>query len=388
VTTASSAGNYMLRMLLFAAFLTAVVFTHASAQVPNSEYWKYMRTITPEGYVCSRATGPIKIDGRMDERSWKAAPWTNTFVDIEGARKPIPRFKTRAKMIWDDTYFYVAAELEEPHVWGTILFRDQVVCLENDFEIFIDPNSDSHEYYEIELAPMNVLWDLYLITAYKDMTEGMLPDQAWNLNGMKSAVWVNGTINDPRDTDQGWSVEFAIPWSELAQKAHRPSPPKNGDTWRVNFSRVEYVFDIVTSDRTTPDLKNNAYKLREGIPCDNWVWSPQGVCNMHSPEMFGYVQFSTAAPGKDTYRPDLLIEARRVLHDIYYAQRDFHAKNKNWAGTLTDLGLDYTGNAALTGQPIIETTAKGYTAHLTVVLPGGKSKKMSIRQDARVDVTE
>lgn len=378
----------MIRSFFFVALLFAVVVIPASAQVPDSEYWKYMRTITPEGYVCSRTAGPIKIDGRMDEQSWKAAPWTNTFVDIEGARKPIPRFKTRAKMLWDNTYFYVAAELEEPHVWGTILFRDQIVAFENDFEIFIDPNSDSHEYYEIELAPMNVLWDLYLITAYKDMTGGMAPNHAWNINGMKSEVWVNGTINDPRDIDQGWSVEFAIPWSELAQKAHRPSPPKNGDVWRVNFSRVEYTLDIVTSDRTTPDVKNNAYKLREGIPCDNWVWSPQGVPNMHCPEMFGYVQFSTALPGKDTYRPDPLIEGRRALHDIYYAQRDFRDKNKNWAGSLAELNLDFTGNTALMGNPVIEPTSNGYIARLTVVLPGGKSKKMSIRQDARIEVAE
>ena len=49
-----------------------------------------------------------------------AAPWTADFVDIQGGAKPKPRFRTRAKMLWDDDYLYIAAELEEPHVWATL----------------------------------------------------------------------------------------------------------------------------------------------------------------------------------------------------------------------------------------------------------------------------
>jgi hypothetical protein len=345
-----------------------------------------MKTITPEGYVCYRTSGALDIDGRMNEPSWKAAPWTNFFVDIEGSRKPIPRFKTRAKMLWDNYYFYVGAELEEPHVWGTLVFHDQIICHENDFEIFIDPNSDNHEYYEIEIGPLNTIWDLYHITPYKDMTPVTASVQTWDIQGMKTAVFVDGTINDPRDVDKSWSVEFAIPWTVLAPKAHRPSPPQNGDRWRVNFSRVEYVHDIVTADRTNEeeDIKNNAYSKREGIPCDNWVWSPQGVINMHCPEMFGYVQFSTAKPGADTFRPDPTSPARMLLHGIYYAQRDYHAKNKRWAADIGVLGLDYSKERGIAGPPVIELTESGYIARITANLSGGKTRRMSIRQDSLV----
>ena len=355
------------------------------AQVQGYEQWPYVKTIQPEGYVCYRVSGAIKLDGRLDEPSWKAAPWTAYFVDIEGARKPLPRFKTHVKMIWDDKYFYIGAELEEPHVWGTLTFRDQIIYLENDFEVFIDPNSDNHEYYEIELGPLNTVWDLYLLKPYKDFITGMSADCAWELPGMKTAVSVDGTINDPRDVDKGWSVEFAIPWTALAQKAHRPSPPRHGDQWRVNFSRVEYVHDIVTSDRTTADMKNNAYKNREGIPCDNWVWSPQGVINMHCPEMFGYVQFSTAKPVTDTFHPDLTLPARVLLHGIYYAQRDFNKKNGRWAAALLELGLDYSKEQGITGPPSLALTEKGYRAGVTVRLSGGKTRTISISQDSRVE---
>ncbi len=370
---------------IFSALALALSCAAASAQVPETEHWKYMRTITPEGYVCYRTSGAPELDGRLDDPAWQSAPWTNYFVDIEGERKPLPRFKTRAKMLWDDYYFYFGVEMEEPHVWGTILFRDQVVCVENDFEIFIDPNSDSHQYYEMEFSPTKILWDLFLRQPYKDGGGNTASaDHTWNVKGIRHAVHVDGTLNYPYDTDRSWSMEIAVPWSELAPYAHKPSPPRSGDTWRVNFSRVEWAHEIVTSDRTTTDISGNAYRLKPETPCDNWVWSPHGVINMHTPEMFGYVQFSAAAPGTDEYRPDPLLEARRVLHDIYYAQRDHRAEHKAWAGSLRDLGLDFSGNPALSGQPSLEKTPDGWTARLTAKLPDGSGKKMTIRQDALV----
>ena len=75
----------------------------------------------PNRYNCRRAASAIRIDGRLDDAAWKRAPWTGAFVDIQGAAQPRPRFRTRVKMLWDDEYFYVAAELEEPHVWATLL---------------------------------------------------------------------------------------------------------------------------------------------------------------------------------------------------------------------------------------------------------------------------
>ena len=140
----------------------------------------------------------------------------------------------------------------------------------------------------------------------------------------------------PRTRITSWSVEFAIPWKVLAEFAHRPTPPRDGDQWRVNFSRVEWQHEIVDGQyRKVP-------KTRE----DNWVWSPQGVVDMHRPERWGYVQFSTAAPGQATYRPDPAGPIRDRLMQIYYAQRAFFDQNKRWATTLDDLKLaDDAGTA-------------------------------------------
>ena len=174
----------------------------------------------PKGYVAYRAAGPITIDGKIDEKDWQAAPWTDAFVDIEGSLKPLPRYQTRAKMLWDDQYFYVAAQLQEPHVWGTLTKHDAVIFQDNDFEIFIDPDGDNHEYYEIEINALNTEWDLFLAKPYRD---GGPAVDAWEIPGLKTAVHVQGTLNDARDKDQFWSVEFAFPWKVLAEHAHCPA---------------------------------------------------------------------------------------------------------------------------------------------------------------------
>ena len=261
----------------------------------------------PKGYLCYRAAGPIQVDGRLDEAAWQTAPWTDPFVDIEGDVKPKPRFQTRVKMLWDDQFFYVGALLEEPHVWATLTKHDSVIFQDNDFEIFIDPDGDNHEYYEIEINALNTEWDLFLRKPYRD---GGPAINEWEIPGLKTAVHVDGTLNNASDADTSWSVEFAIPWKVLGEFAHRPAPPRDGDQWRVNFSRVEWQHQIVDGqDRKVPNTTE-----------DNWVWSPQGAIDMHRPERWGYVQFSTASPGQASYRPDPAGPIRDRLMQIYQAQ--------------------------------------------------------------------
>jgi hypothetical protein len=232
----------------------------------------------PLTYTCVRAAAPLQIDGRLDDAAWRDAPWTEEFVDIEGSAKPKPAWATRVKMLWDDQYFYIGADLVEPHVWGTLTAHDSVIFRDNDFEVFIDPNGDRLDYYEYEINALGTDWDLLLPKPY---TDGGKADNSWEIPGLKAAVHVDGTVNDPRDTDRGWSVELAFPWRVLGERAGTPAPPRDGDRWRVNFSRVEW--DV--------DRSSGAYVKVPGRPEHNWVWSPQGVVNMHVPERWGFVHF-------------------------------------------------------------------------------------------------
>ncbi len=233
----------------------------------------------PKEYLCYQTKTKIKIDGKLNESMWQTAPSTDAFIDIEGDKKPPPRFATHAKMLWDNEYFYIAAELEEPHVWGTLTKRDSVIFQDNDFEVFIDPNGDRDEYYEFEINALNTGWDLFLPKPYRD---GGSAQDSWDIIGLKTAVHINGTLNNQRDKDKGWTVEIAMPWKALAQYAHKSAPPNDGDEWRVNFSRVEWQHEII----------NGKYQKIANTKEDNWVWSPQGVVDMHRPEMWGVVRFT------------------------------------------------------------------------------------------------
>ncbi len=75
---------------------------------------------------------------------------------------PLPRFLTRAKMLWDDENFYFGAQLDGNEIWGHVTKRDDIIFQDNDFEIFIDPDSDTAQYYEFEMNVLNTVWDLFL----------------------------------------------------------------------------------------------------------------------------------------------------------------------------------------------------------------------------------
>ena len=120
----------MKRILIL--FTIAAVAVSAAMAQPITEKFKRFLTI-PNNYVCYRTADKITIDGKLDEKSWKNAATVGAFVDISGEGFPTPRFNTQAKMLWDDEYLYVAAELEEPHVWADIKNHDEVVYYNNDF---------------------------------------------------------------------------------------------------------------------------------------------------------------------------------------------------------------------------------------------------------------
>src|SRR5690349_10655908 len=130
-------------MILCKSFLPKVLLVACCLQLVASTVWpadyrdwqQAMQTISPRTYLCRRAAAPLVVDGALDEAAWGDALWTDDFVDIQGPSKTQPRFRTRAKMLWDDDYLYIAAELEEPHVWATLTNHDSVIFRDPDFEV-------------------------------------------------------------------------------------------------------------------------------------------------------------------------------------------------------------------------------------------------------------
>jgi hypothetical protein len=235
-------------------------------------------------YVCHYITKPPVIDGKGDDAVWQHAAWTDDFVDILGDSLPKPPLRTRMKLLWDSTMLYMYAELEEPNVWGSMTQHDAVIYHDNDFEAFIDPDGDGMNYFELEINPLGTEMDLFLPKPYR---LGGKPLLSWDAQGLRSAVHVTGTINHPGDIDKQWSVEMALPlksvlfWGDKAVK--------EGDVWRINFSRVEWDLDV-KDGKYAPQLDASGKRKPE----HNWVWSPQGAINMHIPEKWGWLELAAA----------------------------------------------------------------------------------------------
>lgn len=236
----------------------------------------------PRTYTVQFTEKPPVIDGHAQKSEWRKARWSTPFVDIEGADKPLPAFATRMKMLWDPSFLYILIDVEEPDLWATLTNQDDIIFRDHDVEVFIDPDGDTYRYIEIEINALGTVMDLFMDKPYK---KGGRADLTWNATGLKKAVGIRGTLNEPGDTDSGWTVEMAIPFDLIGQTAG-VAKPQQGTEWRINFSRVEWLME----------KDANGYRKKTGpagkpLPEQNWVWSPQGLIDMHVPERWGIIRF-------------------------------------------------------------------------------------------------
>jgi len=258
-------------------------------------------------YTAHRALAPLTIDGRLDEPSWQLAPRSPRFVDLVTGTPTI--HDTRAAVLWDDDYLYVGFWVEEPFVEAALTERDSLIWSENDVELFV---AGRDAYYELEINALGTIYEALFVwedayqragyagrPEFSRTAEGAKPWNGvgfdrhprgprlgffnWDLPGLRAAAAVDGTINDNSDRDRGWTAEIALPWSgmdALAAGDGRALPPRNGDTWRMDFSRF------------------NTY--RQAPPADDsggWAMSAHGIWDSHIPELFPYIHFSDEPVG-------------------------------------------------------------------------------------------
>lgn len=325
----------------------------------------------PRSYVCQRAQCPPVIDGRLTKPFWSLAHWGEDFVDIEGDAKPRPPKRTRVKMLWDDEHLYIGAELEEDQIWAGVTERDAVIFQDNDFEVFIDPDGDTHNYYELEINALNTVWDLLLPKPYRD---GGPAINGWDITGLKTAVHIDGSLNDPDADNRGWSVEIAMPWSSLKECARDGLVPKAGDAWRINFSRVEWRVEV----REGRYVKVTDPATGRPLPEDNWVWSPMGLVNMHYPELWGYLHFADGTAGDPTeFRIPPDDQIKWELRRLYYRQRNYYEQHAQFCPDFEKL----RGSDNWTIHPRIEVTSSLFQA--SVISADGNST-ISIREDGHI----
>lgn len=253
-------------------------------------------------YTAPRLKTPPVIDGRLDDPAWRGVPRSARYVDLISGGPTI--HNTQARIAWDDTHLYLAIEVEEPFVRAEFTANNSPIYQENDVEVFI---GGPDAYYEFEINARNTTYEVLFVWERQWDSSGIsrlpgidrarftpfngvgftthprgrrLGDFNWHFPGMKTAVFVDGTLNDDRDRDRGWTVELAFPWAGMTPLATdgRSLPPKHGDVWRIDLSRFNTY-------REAPPARDSG----------GWALSPHRVWDSHVPECFPRITFSTNA---------------------------------------------------------------------------------------------
>ncbi len=291
----------------------------------------------PKTYIIYKTDGPLTIDGKLDEKTWQKADWTTDFVNITGDTTRTPPQQTRAKLLWDKNYLYVGIQLKEKNIWATMTKHDAPLYLENACEVFIDPDEDTHHYLEFGINALSTTYDLLVPKPYRD---GGHPISAYNIRGLKAEVSIDGKTNDPSSDNVKWTAEIAFPLKALEELnlLDNQAPPKAGDQWRFQLARAERQLTV----------KGNKYEIKKNpktdrpLPSRYTSWTPQGLVNLHYPEMWGIVQFSDiiAGNGNDSFNQSKDEQIKWALRNVYYHLKQYYLNNHSYTDEISVLNLD------------------------------------------------
>ncbi len=196
------------------------------------------------------------IDGEPTEAEWSQAARTGPLALSNGVG--FPRRAAEAGLLWDEHALYVAFWVEDRELTSPYGARDDDLFLADVCEIFLDPGGDGLDYVELEVSPRGVVFDARFPRVRHDLPRS----RRWTAEGLRWAAQANGTVDDPSDTDVGYSIEVAIPWAALGDAAR-------SQTLRANLFRIDV------------DARGDgAYA----------AWSPPIVGDFHTLDRFGTLQ--------------------------------------------------------------------------------------------------
>jgi hypothetical protein len=265
-----------------------------------------------ENYLCRKTAAPILIDGDLGKDVWQKAEKSPRFIDVIGGTPAL--YDTRAAVLWDEEFLYVGFSCEEPYPKAAITERDGLIWFENDFEVFIDGGDT---YYELQINAINNIYEAFYIWQDAYRQDSIYASQRefdvfknnarvfggnhdrkgeyfwrgshprgnrwaflnWDFPGLKTAVRIDGTLNDDENASKGLTIELAFPWKGMHWLANgRSLPPNPGDVWRIFMGRYE-------------KLRMNGREESVG-----WAWDKIGTDDNHFPELFTKIEFTDSAP--------------------------------------------------------------------------------------------
>jgi hypothetical protein len=163
--------------------------------------------------VSRKAPGKIVVDGKIEE--WQGA---DTLRLDDTTRVADPN-QVKIYTLWDENYLYFAYEVKDRFLVCYQTERDHKALYKDDMiEVLLDPRQDAGEKWLED----DIVYHVNVLGQVKDdrgTPEGK-SDALWQSQA-RFATFCDGTLNDSTDRDRGFSVELAVPWSEIGKK---PAP--------------------------------------------------------------------------------------------------------------------------------------------------------------------
>ncbi|MBO7392904.1 MAG: carbohydrate-binding family 9-like protein [Abditibacteriota bacterium] len=199
------------------------------------------------------------VNGDYRDKAWMNAPEITMRLATTG-KKAVKT--TRAKIGYDDKYLYFVFYCEDEEIYANMTERDDHIFEEDVVEMFIAPHG-LKDYFEINVSPINVIFDSHIFYGKDAVEKG---DVSWDCAGIKTAVKVEGKVNDPSVKDEYWSAEVAVPFESIGMET-----PAKGSSIRGNVYRID----------------------RRPQPKEFQAWSPtmRDPAAFHVPKKFGKIIF-------------------------------------------------------------------------------------------------
>lgn len=172
-----------------------------------------------------RSSGPIKIDGILDEHSWQEAEVARNFFMMLPMDTSLANVKTEVRMTYNDKFFFLSAVcydgMKGPYMVES-LRRDFSFSKNDNFIFFLDTYGDQTNGFTFGTNAAGAQWD-------GTMYEGGKVDLSWD------NIWYSSVKGYP----DKWVLEIAIPFKTLRYKKGIP-------TWGINLSRN----DLKTTEKS------------------------------------------------------------------------------------------------------------------------------------------
>ncbi|MEO8886011.1 MAG: carbohydrate-binding family 9-like protein [Mucilaginibacter sp.] len=219
-------------------------------------------------YKVAKTTEPMTIDGKMDEAAWKDAQEVSFDYFYRGDNKPMDKQKTKFRMMWDNANMYLFYTAQDTSLTFRETKPDGRPYLDDCAEFFVLPVPDSlnmHFGFEINIA--KAAYDYIMFWQYVNKQNIFV--KQYNAE-FKVAVTTDGTINNDKDKDKGWTMEIAIPFSSLGNFQR----PRAGAKW---------AFQAVRQDRNLLDDRFRSTATLFPIY--------DARLDVHQPNRFGLMEF-------------------------------------------------------------------------------------------------